>query len=191
MKTLKNKKNKRKTRKGGMFGRFFRRTPPQTVNIMNNIGHSITTSRYKTLKNVNALLPQNAQFIRMEEIDKNGLPKGNVASLPKMLQPFTLSKADIKKYGKVIERNDLEIGIGFLPGVSNQIVCLLMKGQKYGVFYYYRDLGSYTQYIRLPRRIKDDVYIYRPVIDVNHMTKDMQVYEIPDFIIESLGLNNT
>ena len=66
-----------------------------------------------------------------------------------------------------------------------------MNTLDYGLMYYYEYNGKYSVYVRLPQNI--DIYhiMYPLYILPSQLSKDMQVYEIPDFIIESLGLNST
>lgn len=99
-----------------------------------------------------------------------------------------MNKNDIETFGTPIVTDKK----GYISNTTvSKKVCLLMNTLDYGLIYNYEYNGKYSVYVRLPQNIDNYHIIYPLYILPSQLTKDMQVYEIPDFIIESLGLNNT
>ena len=63
-----------------------------------------------------------------------------------------------------------------------------MNTLDYGLIYNYEYSGKYSYYVRLPKSIQEDHIIYPLYILPSQLSKDMKVYEIPDFIIQQLDL---
>jgi hypothetical protein len=126
----------------------------------------------------NTQIPTNNQ-LRKFEID---------IKIPEELKPFKINKIDIITFGTPIVTDKK----GYLSNTTvSKKVCLLMNTLDYGLIYNYEYNGKYSVYVRLPQNI--DIYhiMYPLYILPSQLSKDMQVYEIPDSIIESLGLNST
>jgi hypothetical protein len=192
MKTVKN--NKRKSRRGsikrgGMFGRLFRRTQlePQLGHYTEHhphysVANSSTRARNTyTGKNANAYVVPNALRPTQKQIKHFEYR----TILLNALKPYKMNKIDIETYGTpiVIDKN------GYIDTTVNKKVCLLMNTLDYGLVYDYRSLGKDSYYLRFPPSITKYHIIYPSIILPTHLSKDMKVYEIPEQIIKGLHLN--
>jgi hypothetical protein len=185
MRTRKNKKNKRNTRKGGMF----RRTQPEPQigyytehHPHYNVGNSSIVARnlYKG-KNAKAYVVPNTQIPT-----NNQLRNFEIAiQIPEELRPYKMNKIDIETFGIPIETDKK----GYLSNTTDsKKVFLLMNTLDYGLIYNYEYSGKYSYYVRLPKSIQLDHIIYPLYILPSQLSKDIQVYEIPDSIIKRLNL---